>query len=91
MGTSLIDDIGLLDDFANNNLSAVYLPHSTMITVVQLALFDLLISFSLTPDILIDHSVDETSLLDASGAGSKGMALEISIARGLSCYRRGVI
>ena len=83
-GTSLVDDIGLFGNYTNNNLPAVW-PISLIlptITVVQLALFDLLISFGLTPDILIGHSAGETSLLYASGAGSKEMALEISIARG---------
>jgi acyl transferase domain-containing protein len=54
------------------------------ITAVQCALFDLLCSFGLRPDVLIGHSAGETSLLYASGAGSKEMALEISIARGIA-------
>ena len=85
-GTSLIHDVGLFGDYTNDKLPAVW-PISLIlptITAVQLALFDLLVSFGLTPDILIGHSAGETSLLYASGAGSKEMALEISIARGIA-------
>ena len=83
-GRSLVNDIGLFGKFANTALPSVW-PISLIlpsITAVQIALFDLLISFGIHPDILIGHSAGETSLLYASGAGPKEMALEISIARG---------
>lgn len=51
------------------------------LTMVQIALFDLLQSIGVKPDVLFGHSVGETALLYASGAGSKAMALEIAIPR----------
>ena len=84
-GTSLIRDIGLFGD-AKPSASmptpwpiAVILPSLAMI---QIALFDLLSSFGLRPDILMGHSAGETSLLYASGAASKRVALEVAYVRG---------
>ncbi|TFY52512.1 hypothetical protein EVJ58_g9975, partial [Rhodofomes roseus] len=83
-GVSMVHDIGLFGKTVGQGLPSVWpialiLPS---ITAVQLALFDLLVSFGVQPDVLIGHSAGETALLYASGAGSKEMALEISIARG---------
>ena len=83
-GVSMVDDIGLFGPTIGQGLPSVW-PISLIlpsITAVQLALFDLLVSVGVRPDMLIGHSAGETSLLYASGAGSKEMALEISIARG---------
>ena len=49
--------------------------------MAQIALFDLLASLGVKPDILVGHSAGETAMLYASGAGSKTMALEVAIAR----------
>lgn len=54
------------------------------IAMVQMAMFDLLKSVGISPDICIGHSAGETAMLYASGAGSREMALELAIARGLS-------
>ncbi|KAJ7782237.1 hypothetical protein DFH07DRAFT_789912 [Mycena maculata] len=52
------------------------------IAMLQMALFDLLVSVGITPNALAGHSAGETAILYASGSGSKAMALEIAIARG---------
>jgi acyl transferase domain-containing protein len=50
--------------------------------MLQIALFDLLVSVGITPSSLAGHSAGETALLYASGAGSKAMTVEVAIARG---------
>ncbi|KAF7358662.1 Polyketide synthase [Mycena sanguinolenta] len=52
------------------------------IAMLQMALFDLLISAGVMPNSFAGHSAGETAIIYASGAGSKAMALEIAIARG---------
>ncbi|KAJ6550493.1 beta-ketoacyl synthase [Mycena vulgaris] len=52
------------------------------IAMVQLAMFDLLKSVGVLPDMILGHSAGETAILYASGAGPKEMAMEIAIARG---------
>ncbi|KAH7904616.1 hypothetical protein BJ138DRAFT_1130883 [Hygrophoropsis aurantiaca] len=84
-GVSLVERWGLFGgDGSASELPdvwpiAVILPALAM---VQMAMFDLLRSFGLVPDLLVGHSAGETALLYASGAGTKEMALEIAIARG---------
>ncbi|KAJ7716081.1 hypothetical protein B0H16DRAFT_1476979 [Mycena metata] len=84
-GTSLINDFGLFTSTQNASVLPPVWPISLIlpsVAVLQLALFDLLTSFNLHPNLLIGHSAGETALLYASGAGPKEMALEIAIARG---------
>ncbi|KAH7907339.1 putative polyketide synthase [Hygrophoropsis aurantiaca] len=84
-GVSLVQKWGLFTgDGSSSDLPdvwpiAVILPALAM---VQMAMFDLLRSFGLVPNLLVGHSAGETALLYASGAGTKEMALEIAIARG---------
>ncbi|KAF9468229.1 hypothetical protein BDZ94DRAFT_1294300 [Collybia nuda] len=52
------------------------------LTIFQIALFDLLCDFGVKPDVVVGHSAGETAVLYASGASSKAMAVELSIARG---------
>ncbi|KAJ7776328.1 hypothetical protein B0H16DRAFT_1879673 [Mycena metata] len=52
------------------------------ITMLQCALFDLLQSVGIVPDIILGHSAGETAAIYASGAGPKEMAMEIAIQRG---------
>lgn len=52
------------------------------IAMVQMAMFDLLSSINIVPTIVVGHSAGETAMMYASGACSRDMALEISIARG---------
>ncbi|KDQ18683.1 hypothetical protein BOTBODRAFT_154644 [Botryobasidium botryosum FD-172 SS1] len=86
VGKSLIHSTGLFMD----NITpadpvgkiwpiAVTLP---AITMVQIAIHDLLVSLGVAPDAVLGHSAGETSLIYTSGAGPKGLALEVAIARG---------
>ncbi|KAJ7664517.1 hypothetical protein DFH06DRAFT_985983, partial [Mycena polygramma] len=54
------------------------------IAMLQMGLFDLLVSLGVAPSCFAGHSAGETAILYASGAGSKAMALEVAIARGLA-------
>jgi len=83
-GVSLIETTGLFDDRYPTTLPAVWSVDITIpaMTIMQIALFDLMISVGVKPDILVGHSAGETPMIYASGAGSKAMAVEISIARG---------
>jgi acyl transferase domain-containing protein len=86
-GKSLIRDWGLFgDSVATQTLLpqdiwpiSVTLPS---LTVIHCALFDALTNLGVIPAALIGHSAGETAVLYASGAGSKAMVLELSIARG---------
>ena len=82
-GHSLIKTTGLFDSSLPSLLPAVWSVEHTLpaLCMVQIALFDLLASVGVKPDILVGHSAGETTMLYASGAGPKAMALEISIAR----------
>ncbi|RDB25816.1 Reducing polyketide synthase FUB1 [Hypsizygus marmoreus] len=85
VGHSLVSSIGLFDKSTNEKMDVwpikVTLPALTMI---QIAIFDLLKSLGVSPDVVLGHSAGETAMLHASGAGSKEMALEIAIARGIA-------
>ncbi|KAF9477477.1 hypothetical protein BDN70DRAFT_994948 [Pholiota conissans] len=52
------------------------------IALVQMAIVDLLSSIGITPSVVVGHSAGETAMMYASGACSRDMAVEISIARG---------
>jgi len=82
-GRSLIKTTGLFDGSLPSSLPAVWSVEHTLpaLCMVQIALFDLLASVGVKPNILVGHSAGETAMLYASGAGSKGMALEVAIAR----------
>ncbi|KAF7358095.1 putative polyketide synthase [Mycena venus] len=84
---SMIHDYGIFGGasphFAFSSASvwpiAVTLP---AIAMFQMALFDLLVHFGVSPDIVVGHSAGETAVLYASGAAPKAMALELAIIRG---------
>ena len=82
-GQSLIKTTGLFDDSLPSSLPAVWSVGHTLpaLCMVQIALFDLLASVGVRPDILVGHSAGETTMLYTSGAGPKAMALEVAIAR----------
>ncbi|KAH9841048.1 uncharacterized protein C8Q71DRAFT_890608 [Rhodofomes roseus] len=84
-GTSLIRDVGLFGDFPPlKTLMAVW-PISVILpslTMLQIALYDLLSSFGLRPNVVMGHSAGETALLYASGAASKRMAMAVAVVRG---------
>lgn len=83
VGVSLIETTGLFTGNNTDILPAVWSSDVTLpaMTMVQIALFDLLKSVGLSPDVLVGHSAGETALVYASGAGPKAMAVEIAVAR----------
>ncbi|KAK1220914.1 Mycolipanoate synthase [Marasmius sp. AFHP31] len=88
VGESLIETTGLFD----SSKPAASLPDVWPISLilpsicmVQVAMYDLLRSLGISsPDFVMGHSAGETTLLYASGATPKTVALEIAIARGQS-------
>jgi acyl transferase domain-containing protein len=83
-GESLIKTSGLFDGDDTTLLPPVWSVGITSpaMAIIEIALFDLLASIGVKPDILVGHSMGETSLLYASGACSKAMAVEAAIVRG---------
>lgn len=83
LGFSLIDDRGL---FGSKVGVADTLESVDMIVLaivfLQIALFDLLKSYQIKPDIVIGHSIGEVAVFYASGAISQEAACQIAIARG---------
>ncbi|KAJ4493057.1 hypothetical protein C8J55DRAFT_556028 [Lentinula edodes] len=87
VGQSMIARTGLFsNDVSAQKLPAVWPIEITLpaIAMVQLALIDLFQSVGIAPDAVVGHSAGETTMLYASGATSKALALEIAIARGLA-------
>ncbi|KAJ7659556.1 hypothetical protein DFH06DRAFT_1402502 [Mycena polygramma] len=90
-GVSLLESTGLFITPGSRSISpTVMLPDfawPAVITLaatamVQIAMFDLLKSIGIIPEVMLGHSAGETPVLYASGAGPKEMAMEIAIARG---------
>ena len=86
VGVSLVESTGLFCESASKIPEGIWPAEITLpaMTIVQIALYDLLINIGVKPHALIGHSAGETALIYASGAGSKAMALELAIARGRS-------
>ena len=86
VGVSLMESTGLFHESASKIPEGVWSTEITLpaMTIVQIALYDLLTSIGVKPHALIGHSAGETALVYASGAGSKAMALELAIARARS-------
>jgi acyl transferase domain-containing protein len=86
VGVSLVESTGLFHGSASKIPEGIWSVEILLpaMTIVQIALYDLLISIGVKPHALIGHSAGETPLVYASGAGSKAMALEIAIARARS-------
>ncbi|OBZ65510.1 putative polyketide synthase 2 [Grifola frondosa] len=85
VGQSLIEFTGLFNTSSvADSLGATWPIAITLpaLTMLQLALVDLLASLGVKPGVVMGHSAGETAMLSASGAGSKAMALELAIARG---------
>lgn len=82
---SMIKDFGLFGStscsfkFPDIWSSSLTLP---AIAMFQMALFDLLVYFGVSPDIVIGHSAGETAVLYASGAAPQAMAIELAVIRG---------
>lgn len=87
-GASLIASTGLFHRNAGNpnyrSLGDIWPIEVTLpaLAMLQCALVDLLESVGVSPDIVIGHSAGETTVLYASQAGSKAMAIELAIVRG---------
>ena len=86
VGVSLMESTGLFHESTSKIPEGIWSAEITLpaMTIVQIALYDLLVSIGVKPRALIGHSAGETALVYASGAGSKGMALELAIARARS-------
>lgn len=86
VGVSLVESTGLFRGSASKIPEGIWSAEITLpaMTIVQIALYDLLLSVGAKPHALIGHSAGETALLYTSGAGSKAMALELAIARARS-------
>ncbi|KZT25650.1 ketoacyl-synt-domain-containing protein [Neolentinus lepideus HHB14362 ss-1] len=85
VGESLIQSTGMFCETAQEDrLGEIWPIPVTLValTMVQIALFDTLVSLGIKPDAMIGHSAGETAVLYASGAGRKALALELAIARG---------
>lgn len=85
-GKSMVRDYGLFDKSTASSLPEIWpialvLPS---IAIFQMALFDLLTSLGIKPEIVVGHSAGETAVLYASGAAPKSMAVELAIIRGQS-------
>ncbi|KDR76791.1 hypothetical protein GALMADRAFT_156160 [Galerina marginata CBS 339.88] len=82
-GHSMIHDVGLFGKEVSTVLDswpiAITLP---ALTIFQIALFDLLSNFGVTPNVVIGHSAGEVPALYASGAASRELVVELAIARG---------
>ena len=83
VGVSLVESTGLFRESATKIPEGIWPTEITLpaLTMVQIALYDLLVSVGVRPHALIGHSAGEIALVYASGAGSKAMALELSISR----------
>lgn len=86
VGVSLVESTGLFHGTTPKIPEGIWSAEITLpaMTIVQIALYDLLLSVGVKPHALIGHSAGETALVYASGAGSKAMALELAIARARS-------
>ncbi|KAF8154856.1 hypothetical protein B0H34DRAFT_540683 [Crassisporium funariophilum] len=85
-GKSIVYDHGLFGGSSSLNLPEIW-PISLVlpsIAIFQMALFDLLSSLNVKPDVVVGHSAGEAAVLYASGAAPKAMAVELAIIRGKS-------
>lgn len=83
-GRSLIEETGLFGDADPLEALPTVWPITVILpsmAIVQMALFDLLCSLGLRPNIVVGHSAGETAMMYASGAASKAMVVELAIAR----------
>ena len=87
MGFSLIESSGLFVDSDSKaaggkpTVSSEWTVTLPALTILQIALFDLLCSLGIKPDVVLGHSAGETALLYASGAAPKEMAVQVAVAR----------
>ena len=90
MGYSLVETSGLFVEPRHSTsesgsrkptVSSEWTVTLPALTILQIALFDLLGSFGIKPDVVLGHSAGETALLYASGAAPKQMAVEVAVAR----------
>ncbi|THU83766.1 polyketide synthase [Dendrothele bispora CBS 962.96] len=88
VGESLIQSTGLFcgETESSSLFSEVWPIKITLpaICMIQIAMFDLLVSLGIRPNFVIGHSAGETAVLYASGAAPKAVAMTISIHRGQS-------
>ena len=85
VGKSLIHDYGLFGSHRPSTpLPDPWPADLTLpsLAVFQVAMFDLLTHIGIKPDMVLGHSAGETTVLYASGAGSREMVISLAIARG---------
>ncbi|PBK91716.1 hypothetical protein ARMGADRAFT_1166511 [Armillaria gallica] len=82
-GKSLIKDYHLFGRECSVNLPEPWPITVTLpsLVVFQIAIFDLLKDIGVNPDSVVGHSAGETTLIYASGAGTRTMAIEMAVAR----------
>ncbi|KAF9541628.1 ketoacyl-synt-domain-containing protein [Agrocybe pediades] len=84
-GHSLVKRLGLFGDTnGEQTLPEIWPIEYTLpaLAMIQMAMFDLLVSFGVLPDVVVGHSAGETPMLYASGSAPQEMVMEIAIARG---------
>lgn len=83
-GKSLIYDYGIFEQNQGTSIEGIWRSTLTLpaLAIFQIALFDLLNSLSIVPNVILGHSAGETTALYASGAGSREMTIALSVARG---------
>ncbi|KAI0768339.1 ketoacyl-synt-domain-containing protein [Trametes elegans] len=84
-GQSLIERTGLFDGARTSDpLGEIWPIAITLVslTMLQIALYDTLNALGIEPDVVVGHSAGETTLVYASGSGSRALAMELAIARG---------
>lgn len=87
MGFSLVESSGLFvepregADTTKRSVASEWTVTLPALTILQIAIFDLLASLNVKPDVVLGHSAGETALLYASGAAPKEMAVQVAIAR----------
>lgn len=84
-GYSFIERTGLFDTQEHEPQFGDIWPIASIslaMAMFQIALVDLLESVGVVPDSVVGHSAGETSVVYASGAGSRALTIELAIARG---------
>lgn len=83
-GISIVQDLGFFSDLPPKSPLPDVWPVTTLVpalNMTQIALFDLLVSMGIRPDLVFGHSAGESAMFYASGATSQELAMEIAVRR----------